>query len=470
MMSLKYFIKSMVGVAGLVSLLSLSGCGMEAPQKGKGSISVESNPERAELFINGSSKGITPVTIQGLPSSTYIVELRKEGYERTFNTVNLLEGQEEKLKIQMNRLSGLLLVESNPSGADVMIDGVSKGNTPVLLTDLPLGSYNLEFRSETQLPRIMTAELKDRTPVGIFAELISNTALLDVNSTPEGAEVRVNGLLVGKTPLHLEEVLAGQSEVKIAKRGYTPYMVTLEFEATKPYQLNAELEALPSGLTIITSPEGAKVSVDNEPVGEAPVTVSDLKGGPHEITASLNGYATKTKTIFLEPDINDIVEFNMVKNSGTLVLDTEPANVQVFLNGKLLTTTQPKGGSDTLSQPVRITLKSGVDHTIQLVREGFVSGSATFQIEVDEIVTRHEVLKRIFVFDTRITTQDSIIDCRFIQQLPNGNIRYEYRPGIYDEIHKSEVVRYESINLNDEANRDARRLIERNREAIPTGE
>ena len=146
-------------------------------------------------------------------------------------------------------------------------------------------------------------------------------------------------------------------------------------------------------------------------MGAAPVTVSDLKEGPHEITASLEGYATKTKTIYLEPDINDSVEFNMVKNSGTLLIDTEPAYVQIYVDGKLLTTTQPKGGSDSISQPVRITLKSGIDHNIQLVREGFVSSSDVLQTEIDQVVTRHDVLKRIFVYDTKIITASEIIKC-----------------------------------------------------------
>lgn len=451
----------------LALTLALSGCKFDAPQAGKGSITIKSNPGQAEVYINGALKGTTPVVIPGLQSANYLIELRKDGFERAYASVSLLVGQEEQLDIQMNRVAGLLLVESNPQGADVVIAGVSKGNTPLLLTDLPLGKYTLEFRSEMQLPRTMTTELIDRTPVHVFAELISNTAQLEVNSTPEGAEVRINGIMVGTTPLHVEEVLAGDSDVKISKRGYTPYMVRMEFEATKPYQLNAELESLPSGLTVLTTPEGAEVTIDNKPMGPSPVTVSDLKGGPHEITASMNGFATKTKTIYLEPDIDDSVEFNMVKNSGTLVIDTEPANVQVYVDGKLLTTTQPKGGADTLSQPVHITLKSGVDHTIQMVREGYVSKTTTLQTEVDQVVVRHEIMKRIFVYDTKIITDDEIIKCRIEYKLPNGNIYYERFPGAFDTAKAADIRDVQTISLNDEANREARRLIEESRTATP---
>ncbi len=466
MKRLNQMMKSLSAIVLLLCMVGLTGCEIEPPQ-GKGSISVDSNPEVAEVYINGVAKGHTPVTIEGLPASTYTVELRKEGYERTFNTVNLLDGQQEKLQVQLNQVTGLLLVESNPPGADVIIDGISKGNTPLLVTDLPLGEYKLEFKSEMQLPRTMSAKLADRTPVRVFAELISNTAQLTVNSEPAGAEVRIDGVLAGKTPCVLEEVQAGESEVKVSKRGYTPYQIRMEFQATKPYKLNATLEALPSGLTVISSPEGARITIDNQPAGTAPLTMSNLKEGPHEITASLNGYATKTKTIYLEPDINDSVEFDLVKDSGTLVIDTEPANVQVYVDGNLLTTTLPRGGSDSISQPVRITLKSGIDHKLQLVREGFVSLSTTVQAEIDQVVTRHEVLKRIFVYDTKIITDNEIIKCRIEYRLPNGDIYYERYPGVFNTANAADIRDVQPITLNDESNREARRLIEINRQVVP---
>ncbi|VGO21492.1 PEGA domain-containing protein [Pontiella sulfatireligans] len=452
----------------VLAALSLSGCDLEMPKaKGKGSLAIKSTPERAEVLVNGASQGFAPLTIPGLASGDYIVELRKEGYDRVYKSVSLLEGQVMDLDLQMKEVTGLLLVESNPAGADVVIEGVSKGNTPLLLTELPLGKYKLEFRSANQLPRTMSAELVGRIPVHVFSELISNTAQLTVTSEPDGAEVRIDGILAGTAPCTIEEVRAGESDVKVSKRGYQPYQMRIDFEATKPYKINAQLEALPSGLTVITTPEGARIVIDNKEAGESPLTVSNLKEGTHEIVASFDGYATKTKTIYLEPDINDSVEFNMVKDSGTLVIDTEPANVQIFVNGKLLTTTQPKGGSDSISQPIRITLKSGIDHNIQLVREGFVSQRTVLQTEIDQVVARHEVLTRIFVYDTKIITDDEIIKCRVEYKLPNGNIYYERYPGVFDTAKAADIRDVQPISLDDKSNREARRLIEMNSGAVP---
>jgi len=187
----------------------------------------------------------------------------------------------------------------------------------------------------------------------------------------------------------------------------------------------------------------------------------------HNITATLEGYASQTKTIQLEPDTNDSVEFSLVKDSGTLVVDTEPAYVEIYVDGTLLATTQPKGSLDSLSRPVRIMLKAGSDHQVQFVREGFVSSSLKVRTEIDQVVTRHEVLKRIFVYDTKITTDSEIIKCRLEYKLPNGDIYYERYPGVFDTAKAADIRDVQPISIDDKSNRAARHLIEESKQVVP---
>ena len=90
----------------------LSGCDLHVQSKGQ--ISVKSDPERAEVLINGKSQGQAPITVKGLLGGDYLVELRKEGYSKLYKSISLLDGQQLELNLQMKPVSGLLLVESNP--------------------------------------------------------------------------------------------------------------------------------------------------------------------------------------------------------------------------------------------------------------------------------------------------------------------------------------------------------------------
>lgn len=426
----------------------------------RASIALTSQPDHADVWVNGAVQGSTPTVLSGLAAGSYLIELHKEGYQRAYRNVNLLEGQQLKLDMKMKPETGLLLVRTDPAGVELLVDGASRGQTPVLLSDLALGKYEIEFRAPKLMPRRMDVEIKGRTPQKIDAKLAMNTARLTVTSEPSDAEFRVNGVLMGKTPVVIDEIPAGDAELRVSKRGYKPYFREMTIEAARPYEVIARLESLPSGLTIVSDPSGAEIMVDKKSVGTSPVTVDNLAEGAHEVRAQLKGYADESTSIYLDPDVNDMVELKLVKNSGVLVFDTEPAEVQVFVNGELYGTTTCLETSDTLSEPMKIVLKAGEEHMIQLVREGFASITFPVEIEVDQILTRHEVMKRIFVYDTRITTDTEVIDCRLEYKLPNGDIYYERFPGVFATA-KAEFIRDISpISIDDKVNRSARKELE----------
>lgn len=376
----------LIGAAGL-----LAGCNVEKVGGG-GRIGITSEPSTAEIFLNGSLQGATPKKLTGLAPGEYVVELRKEGFKRSYRKLVLVEGREVNLRVELELTTGLLLVESTPAGSEVLIEGESRGTTPALVMDLPLGEYTVELRSAGLPVRTAKVELEDRVPGQVS---ITHAPRVAVNSYPPGAEI----------------------------------------------------------------------FVDEELAGVAPLVLSDVPEGEHRIAARLELYDSQSETVTLAAGLNDAIEFRMDKNSGTLVLDTEPAMVEVFVDGVLVGTTQPNDGADSMSRPLRIALKAGVEHKVQLVREGYSSASSTVQTEIDQVITRHEVLKRIFVYDTRITTDAEVIPCRVEYKLPNGDIYYERFPGVYDTARAAEIRDVQPVSINDIFNREARRLIELNKQS-----
>ncbi|MEI6891207.1 MAG: PEGA domain-containing protein [Pontiella sp.] len=360
-----------------------------------GEISVTSDPKNADIYLNSVLVvGQSPKVFKHLPPGEYTVELRKEGYARSYQTVALLEGRKASIEMQLNRTTGLLLVKSDPVGSEVVINSEVLGTTPLLITKLPLGTYDVTIRA------------------------------------------------VGQPELNRHVVLANR----------------------KPVELTVQH---PPRVAVNSYPPGAEILVDGEFKGLAPLVLDDIAMGFHKITAQLEQHDSLEQSIELGSGLNDTVEFNLTKNSGTLVIDTEPALVQVFINGTLFATTQPKDGVGSISQPLRIALKADREHRIQLVRNGYSSASLRVQTAIDQIVTKHEVLKRIFVYDTQITTQNEVIKCRLEYKLPNGNIYYERYPGVYNTARAEEIIEVKAIALEDESNRDARRLMEQSNIMLP---
>jgi hypothetical protein len=107
---------------------------------------------------------------------------------------------------------GVAVLQSLPSGAQVLVDGQVMGQTP-LTTTLPAGTHRVDFkyRGKTRTMDIVVPqggranELIDWTP--------KTTGRLQVNSEPAGARVLIDNVARGVTPLKLDDLALGAHTV-----------------------------------------------------------------------------------------------------------------------------------------------------------------------------------------------------------------------------------------------------------------
>jgi hypothetical protein len=157
--------------------------------------------------------------------------------------------------------SGRLLVRSNPPGATVVVDGEPRGGTPVAVRGLPLGphtiaisapgypvwerrimltadrpsqSFEVSLAGETGVPAAATAAAAAVEPAA--------PAALQVDSRPAGAQVWMDGTLVGTTPLLLSGVGTGPHAVRIELSGYRPWSTSIEVGRGERARVAASLE------------------------------------------------------------------------------------------------------------------------------------------------------------------------------------------------------------------------------------
>ena len=50
-------------------------------------------------------------------------------------------------------------IVSDPAGAEVVVDGVSRGQAPVVVKDLPRGRHSVEVRRDGFQPKVLTADI-----------------------------------------------------------------------------------------------------------------------------------------------------------------------------------------------------------------------------------------------------------------------------------------------------------------------
>ena len=197
----------------------------------------------ANVYIDGNLVGETPITSDKLLSGEHTVSIVRSLYKT----------HEAKVVIEDNKtldytpelipnFANVTLTSGNESDKfQIYVNGKRKGTSP-WSGDLEAGAYIFEARKEGYRSTSMSKTI-EATPAKQSYVITAPTpiyGLLDVNTTPANAEVYVDNVLVGKTPL-THKVVVGSHVVSISKEGFNTTKQSVTIEENKPKKLNLTL-------------------------------------------------------------------------------------------------------------------------------------------------------------------------------------------------------------------------------------
>jgi serine/threonine protein kinase len=209
------------------------------------------------------------------------------------------------------------------AAAALVVGFLLKSPTPVAMPDAKGGvaetTVDLPSTPGQASPRRPAREGAPTTPPpspsrsasGAVARTQSPTrGSLLIRSTPADAEVLVNGRVRGKTPLTIRELELGSYTIRVALSGYATEERDFELTARRPTAATLFTLRRPAAETIQTGdgginvqsrPAGARVFVNDRPVGSTPLTIPTLPAGPASVRLELDGYRTWSTTIRIAP-------------------------------------------------------------------------------------------------------------------------------------------------------------------------
>ncbi len=221
--------------------------------------------------------------------------------------------------------TALLSIRSTPTGAAVYIDGKLAGKTPYLKKERKLGKSKIRLALKGYREDLFTVNFKKDRELLVKLQKpkpVVKTALLSIRSEPAGANVYINGKLVGNTPYLKRKYLKKNLIVKITKKGYKndefsinhkknrELMVKLEKKEPKEPAVKKEEvgfftkmfkpeKAGNIGTLIVNAKPGDKVTIDGRKYTKFPVTLKNIPIGKHNIFIVRKGKKPFLKSITL---------------------------------------------------------------------------------------------------------------------------------------------------------------------------
>lgn len=422
----------------VLALASVSAGAKEPEQPVATPVNISSQPAGAELSIDGEKHGLTPVTVMLVPGS-HVARLALPNQSATFFSFETNGGTAD-VSFPLPAPSVTVLAISDPEGATVTRDGSVVGVTPVLLPDVPAGRHEFTFSLNGYRAHRTEIDLAAPAPVRISANLVSSSAILHVTTVPDGAEVTVNGVPRGASPVDVTGVPEGESSIEISMKGYKSYKSQMRLAAGDEQTVHAPLEPLPSTLSIVTVPSGAKIYIDDELKGVSPLTLKNIPAATYRVRTDLTGFDPAARSVELPLDAEKTEEFRLVPNVGVIRLSTSPAGVTVFVDGKKIGVTAAKSESDDVSETFEITGISAGARTLKFERPGYAESSRAVTVVRDQTVNVETVkLERRFIPDIEVTTASGTVRGVFIEKTEEF-YRVETAPGLIRSFPMSDIT------------------------------
>lgn len=232
--------------------------------------------------------------------------------------------------------TGLLTVTSNPIGAEVLIDGVRRGVTP-LTTNIVVGAHKMTVRaggvskdlaitSKTNIELVQNIELGTPAPT---------TGALSVSSDPVGLKVAIDGKPRGVTPAVIAELSPGNHVVSLTGKGAPmERTVVIAAGATASLMISKPVEAAVAGVGsfAVTSAIEVQLFEGNNLIGSSQATRLYLPTGSHTITA-VNEALGFRRSISVDVRPNETAKASLTLPNGTLSVNAQPW-AEVFVDGK----------------------------------------------------------------------------------------------------------------------------------------
>jgi hypothetical protein len=232
----------------------------------------------------------------------------------------------------------------------------------------------------------------------------TETGSIDVQSTPGGGNVYLEGNLVGVTPVVVADLSPGLYTVLIQKDGYDTFENTsVIVSAGNTTQVYAVLEQTPSSsdttgsLDITSIPSNAEVYLDDAYKGRTPLLIVNLDPGAYMLRIEKEGYNSwyqgitivAGKTIFITAPLTPI---------PTTIPTTTPTPTQVSVG---------MGGLYVVSEPTATVFVDGIERgksnevidkvpagiwNMTLFKAGFVPKSVMVTIGINRVTVTAKIV------------------------------------------------------------------------------
>lgn len=330
-------------------------------------VAISISPTPATQALQGFPPPVTVGNRQMVLPGQYTVRAELEGYRPLEETIVVERDGFQEFSFQLQELPGRITLAVVPAVPfQLFVDEQEVTVAPSGIAEIDRGMRRLRIVAERYLPAELPLEVEGfGAPQSAEFALQPGWADVVLASNPAGADISIDGVPAGVTPLQTE-IMHGHREIVVSLARYKPSSLQLDIEAGSRLEPEIiELEPADGRLVLDSQPSGATISVDDGFRGTTPATLTLASGKEHRLRLSKPGYTSLGKTVTLEPESTQELRLELSPQYGVVFLTSRPADAELRIDGR------PAGKA---TQRLRLTTRA---HALEISKPGYSTRRVT---------------------------------------------------------------------------------------------
>ena len=211
-----------------------------------GNVVVGSSPSGADIYLDGQKTGLqTPDTLKGLPAGAFHrVGLRLPQYAgHEWPGVRVQEDTTLSLAHAFSKLSCQVTFETEPNGAQILVDGTVEGKTPAVVF-LSYGQHDLALKLSGYHPveNTVTLASASHTVHETLTKLPQGTLILKILPY---ADIHINGALQSREQSRYQTRLdPGRYQIELRNPNFDTYTVVVDIISNETTEKTVDMRAV----------------------------------------------------------------------------------------------------------------------------------------------------------------------------------------------------------------------------------
>lgn len=168
--------------------------------------------------------------------------------------------------------------------------------------------------------------------------VFDNEGELTVESTPSGASVYVNNKFIGQSPV-VQKMSSGTYDLKVILDGYQTFARRIAIEKRNTATVEAKLAREYGVLHINSTPSNATIFLDGKRQGQTTPLELKVPLGKYAVRVVKDQFYSFEEDVVVKQGEPTIVEADLVRQVGRLILETTPSGAKAYIGNDLLGTT-----------------------------------------------------------------------------------------------------------------------------------